>query len=569
MKAWKTNDATGKSICIFRLLTQPDARKEIRDREIKKKMRWKILHLCLAASTFFATALHGEVITRNDGSLRNITEALDLVEDVSSSWSAKEIVQKKLAWNNVGQDALSLGYSDSTHWLRFTFENQSPETDWYLELHWITLDSAELYSSSGDLLQQTGDILPYSRWSISSSYPTFHIHLPSGKKETFYIKLKSQSILSFPVNLMGSRVYFDRFANFTAVTFLVLGVGLLFILYNIFLALRFRDFTYTWFGLKVLFLAMTLFIGYGNAYAYLWPESPWWQNRSQTVFFCLALGASAEFSRWILGLKKNSRALNYILMGMSVSCGFLALLFLTNLPQVWRTRVASSFYFLGLGVFLLASLFSMKTLYRTSLYLLLGWLCFLGAASMNILYHLGFFRYGIITIYGTIMSIPLEYFFFSMSLSARIREMEERVLKIEEEKSELLRRLTSLTTKPPAYSRSYLQGLDAGPILFRLRELMEKDKLFRNDELAAQELADRLSISIHQLSEILNRQLGTNFFRLVNEYRIQEAAESLKKDPEKTVLRIALDSGFSSKSTFNREFKRIMGKSPVEFRQNS
>ena len=64
--------------------------------------------------------------------------------------------------------------------------------------------------------------------------------------------------------------------------------------------------------------------------------------------------------------------------------------------------------------------------------------------------------------------------------------------------------------------------------------------------------------------------LGANFFDFINGYRVEEA-KRLFKDPSKsayTILAIAEDAGFNSKSAFNAVFKRVAGQTPSEFRQD-
>jgi AraC-like DNA-binding protein len=61
--------------------------------------------------------------------------------------------------------------------------------------------------------------------------------------------------------------------------------------------------------------------------------------------------------------------------------------------------------------------------------------------------------------------------------------------------------------------------------------------------------------------------MGMNFYNLVNEYRIKEVKDRLKSDKYKrlTILAIAYDSGFNSKSSFNTIFKEKTGQTPSEY----
>src|SRR6056297_3159398 len=112
-----------------------------------------------------------------------------------------------------------------------------------------------------------------------------------------------------------------------------------------------------------------------------------------------------------------------------------------------------------------------------------------------------------------------------------------------------------------------LDGLNVDEIMARLTALMNEEKLYLDDQLSLQKLAAYLDITSHQLSRILNTRLEVNYNTYVNTFRIQEAMDMLLHDPARSVLSIAYDAGFNSKSAFYDAFSRVNGCSPVEFRK--
>jgi len=119
------------------------------------------------------------------------------------------------------------------------------------------------------------------------------------------------------------------------------------------------------------------------------------------------------------------------------------------------------------------------------------------------------------------------------------------------------------------YKKSYIKDLDLGKIQTDLDTLMTEQKIFRDDELSLSLLSQELNISIHQLSQYLNEIIKKNFSGFINEYRIAEAKELLKDMNNTNILRIAYDVGFSSKTSFNRSFSKIVGVSPIKYRTNT
>lgn len=120
------------------------------------------------------------------------------------------------------------------------------------------------------------------------------------------------------------------------------------------------------------------------------------------------------------------------------------------------------------------------------------------------------------------------------------------------------------------YEKSSLTGKEAGRYLDRLLEYMEETKPYMDGDLRMDDLAEELSIPSHHLSQIINERLGKNFFEFVNSYRVAEAKKMLS-DPGKReykILRIALESGFNNKTTFNNAFKNEVGATPSSFRDS-
>ncbi len=102
-----------------------------------------------------------------------------------------------------------------------------------------------------------------------------------------------------------------------------------------------------------------------------------------------------------------------------------------------------------------------------------------------------------------------------------------------------------------------------------LQAQMAKGRYYLNADLTLQSLATELTMNPHALSQTINDALNQRFSDFVNEYRIKAVIEKLN-DPQYaniTVLGMAYDSGFNSKTTFNRAFKKVTGKTPKEYRE--
>jgi AraC-like DNA-binding protein len=119
------------------------------------------------------------------------------------------------------------------------------------------------------------------------------------------------------------------------------------------------------------------------------------------------------------------------------------------------------------------------------------------------------------------------------------------------------------------YRRS---GLDKETSLAFLDELtghMEAEKSYLEGNLVLSQLAQQLGISANYLSQIINEQLKVNFYDFVNGYRVEEAKRLMRSTERQNtnILKIALDSGFNSKSAFYTAFKKATSITPTQYRK--
>jgi len=100
-----------------------------------------------------------------------------------------------------------------------------------------------------------------------------------------------------------------------------------------------------------------------------------------------------------------------------------------------------------------------------------------------------------------------------------------------------------------------------------VKDQLESRKLYLDDKLTLTRLSVLTGLSKHHLSEVLNRHAGKNFYEFINGYRIDFVCKRLEEKTEQTILDIALEAGFSSKSTFNAIFKQFTGQTPTQYRK--
>ncbi len=119
------------------------------------------------------------------------------------------------------------------------------------------------------------------------------------------------------------------------------------------------------------------------------------------------------------------------------------------------------------------------------------------------------------------------------------------------------------------YERSGLSTDQADHLVGRITEMVEDSHIYRQPGLTLQQFGDQLGISTHHLSQLLNERMETTFFDLINSSRVDDA-KRLLSDPNYdhlTLVAVAFEVGFNSKSAFNSAFKRYTHVTPSKFKK--
>lgn len=166
---------------------------------------------------------------------------------------------------------------------------------------------------------------------------------------------------------------------------------------------------------------------------------------------------------------------------------------------------------------------------------------------------LGYYDASELTYFFVTMGLAIFSFFIGYFLILQYNWFEVIPIEVEIEDESQKNKLSS---KTDSYYRNLMM-------------LMKDEKLYTDVELTLQNLSERLGISPGYLSRIINEKENKNFFEFVNSYRIQDVKEKLVDEEygHYSILGIALESGFKSKSTFNTVFKKLTGQTPSSYQK--
>lgn len=130
---------------------------------------------------------------------------------------------------------------------------------------------------------------------------------------------------------------------------------------------------------------------------------------------------------------------------------------------------------------------------------------------------------------------------------------------------------TSSSAEVPKYQKSPLTEEDKDLIKAKVDQCMKVEKCFMNNLFSLNDLAKKVGVPPHHLSQVINEMTNKTFFEYIAEYRINEAKELLSGTGSfsLTIEEVAEQVGYNSKSAFNKTFKKLTGQTPSEYREKA
>ncbi len=255
------------------------------------------------------TSLAYAVITdeTNKYSLDQYTEVL---EDKNKSWIIEDIKQKEQ--NSMFQrldDRHSFGYTDSAYWVKIQVENQTNQSDWFLEIENAALNYIDFYIEKEDgtfFHKITGDQYPFYEREVLHKNFVFKLPLETNKIQTIYARFEAGGIMFFPMNIWSP----DSFARYNYQSQLIWGIYFgsmaIMLIYHLFVFFITNNKSYLYYVFTIFFLAFFQIADSGFAYEFLWPTHPVLNEVSSSVIASLSLFTFLILSKTILDAKAHA-----------------------------------------------------------------------------------------------------------------------------------------------------------------------------------------------------------------------------------------------------------------------
>ncbi|MDF3818600.1 7TM-DISM domain-containing protein [Leptospira sp. 96542] len=514
--------------------------------------------------------------------LLNVSNSVLIYEDSTSS-SLEEIQKIKDRFTPNQSSIIDKGFSNHTIWIYIDIQNHTDNSRWYIALKNNRLDYVDFYFQKGSELyhETAGDRIPLGE-TKQLSFPYQLIELPKSERAELWIRIRSDAHISFPIWMMSAETFGNvvQVSNIRslALIFTILLYIVAQILFNKYLSNRVKIYLVT---AHLIGIGYPLFL-YEGGFHLILRNYPTIQNYIPFVcvllfgvFFTLFFREFfyfQEFSNWLHNLG-----------------GFLAFVFCIQLvflflpiPNKTNAEIRSISFVIMYALLIYGVYLNVRKKRYWALMILSPWgiLCAFTVWELFVNFHLVRYRLSSQDLILLAYSIEFVFIFVSSYYQFRSHQKERNEflekldgLKLEIQNIQSLNRGTSdsvdTENSQSLLYQKRLGALDQHAKAKEIVQLFETKEPFLRDGYSLSDLANELGIRSDQASAILSNELKTNFYSFVNEYRVHFACkriEESKEDPN--LLDIAFESGFGSRSAFNRAFHNVLSISPNEFKKS-
>jgi two-component system, sensor histidine kinase LadS len=330
----------------------------------------------------------------------------------------------------------NLGFFTRPVWLRFRFawaaERLLLRHEYAMTDH-LMLFHPEPKGYHGDA---TGDMLPFKDRAVKHRLMSFWITPESD--HWFYMRLQTNGSVNLAFTLLNPThaMESDNVSQYFLGIFF--GTILVMFFYNLFLFFSLREPAYIFYCFYIIgfaFMAGTL---NGTAYQFVWPTSPWLQNRAFAIFAGAAMACGMVFVILFLNLKKLNRILYYISCGIAVS-GMIVFLCGFTLNPGSSVRIANVLGILWVLCVLAGGILASVKRYKPARYFLLAWIMMLLGTTVFILSTRGILPPNPFFLNSMFLGSALEVILLSLALADRINQLKKdkevvQVLALEKQK---------------------------------------------------------------------------------------------------------------------------------------
>ncbi|MCP4137291.1 MAG: PAS domain-containing protein [bacterium] len=371
---------------------------------------------------------------------------LEYLEDKENNLKLEEVRSAPLAeaFTKSDKKVLNFGLTKSAYWVRFSIlyspVKEKKRREWLLELKYAKIDHVDFYQLNKDgsyKAHMTGDMHPFSTREIEHRNCVFSITTEPGEKRDIYLKVKTNGSLQVPLTVL-SRKQFIKNQQYEYFGYgAVYGIMLIMILYNFFLFMEDRNRTYIYYLVYLFWYICTFAVLDGFALQFLWPNSPYWDNKALPIFIFLFVMSILVFGKDTLSTRKNLPRLNSLLNVLFIIAiiNCILSLFLELQPSL---LISALLIILIPALLLFAVFLSLGKGYRPARIYAVGWTMLLFSVMGYSFRNLGFLPNILLINIGPEIAALIQAAIFSFAVASRLNVVKQEKSREVEELNRIL-----------------------------------------------------------------------------------------------------------------------------------
>ncbi|WP_323843819.1 diguanylate cyclase [Microbulbifer magnicolonia] len=391
------------------------------------KLFWGLLLLCLAAC-----AGAGPLITVSPGMEPTaLTPSLRLLEDRGGALDFARLqtpeVQAQLQpWN---KPSANFGFTHSAYWVAFTLRNPTGrEIPLVIRQDYPLIDYLDFWAQDdGGTWQKiaTGDRLPFASRPLALRDFVFPVTVPAHSERSYYLRYATQGSLNIGLSVSSETAFLPRLNVEQLLLGIYYGGFLVLVIYNLFLFLAIRDSAYIYYMGYAISYGLYFGVHNGIAFQFVWPGDPWLANEILIVLLGLSLIFSTQFAREVCSGRQLAPRTDWLARAL-----MLALIPLTLAVPFFSYRlmilIFAALTMVSSVLLLVMGTISVVRGSVSARYFMVAWVTLLSSVIVYMLKTFGLLPHNGLTQNAFQVGALIEMVLLSLSLGARVGEIQKR-----------------------------------------------------------------------------------------------------------------------------------------------
>lgn len=358
-----------------------------------------------------------------------LTPYISIFEDQSGKLTIDDLSHGEYSqqFKNTGEPT-NFGFSNSAWWVKLTLKNnEDKEKRIIIRQDYVLTDYIDFYFLHEDnprLTYSTGDRLPYAHRPVNYRDFLFPVTFPANSEAIVLMRFASSGPINISLDLHSDISLLEKATDNQLFTGIYYGGLIILVLYNIFLFVAVKDFTFFYYLLYIISYGFYFSVHDGLFYKYVIPENPWLANHSLIILLALSLIWALQFSRSILSIKRIAPVANKI---TTILVSISAILLVISPSISYKTII---FPISVLTVFCIIHLMAMGFIAlaadsKPARYYLVAWSALLVGVFTYMLKSFGILPHNLWTHNGQQVGSLIEMVLLSLAIGSRVNELQK------------------------------------------------------------------------------------------------------------------------------------------------